>query len=419
MTARRTLWVPIGLDALWLREEMVVSSPTADFARLPWRGADRDHGSDRPYLYSSVVNGPFSSDLVLKPGVHMHWSMPAALARSFTERGQANEAETKNDEALKRSFPALPDRFMVITGRRERDQQGVWRFQRDPAVQIVESTYLAAPGTVPQGQGARPIAFPVRDAGHGEPPYRYIGCVRNEEAYKKKPRDGDYLDELTIMGWGEPSFASFYPNCHAVFGYFDDKPCEDGTIYLVAGWYSDPSKDFVRSEHVKRAIAVRKSAHARANHGALPTNEQLLREVLADYLGWNIKAHPGVEDRRYVTEQRGILGFLPSDAGIGAKFQELRHTRGFEAHDGGRIWTIRSRTGAKDATPGSLPEPVVEALHALNAAQRAFDRQRWILVSRRRRLYAGLVLVPVDDLSIAPGNPRPSGNRGDADLSRS
>lgn len=80
---------------------------------------------------------------MLKAGVHLHWSMPAALARSFSERGQANEAQTKSDEALKHSFPALPDRFMVITGRGEKDGRGVWRFQRDPDVQIVESTYLA------------------------------------------------------------------------------------------------------------------------------------------------------------------------------------------------------------------------------------------------------------------------------------
>ncbi|MGV2388233.1 MAG UNVERIFIED_CONTAM: hypothetical protein LVR29_07585 [Microcystis novacekii LVE1205-3] len=34
--------------------------------------------------------------------------------------------------------------------------------------------------------------------------------------------DVEYLPSLTAVGYGEPTFAAFYPNCHSVFGFYDD-----------------------------------------------------------------------------------------------------------------------------------------------------------------------------------------------------
>ncbi|HEX9921973.1 MAG TPA: hypothetical protein VGD99_04875, partial [Anaerolineae bacterium] len=60
----------------------------------------------------------------------------------------------------------------------------------------------------------------------------------------------EYLDNLTAVGYGEPTFAAFYPNCHSVFGFHDDDYA--GTIpanlrYDVIGWYNDPEADFLKT----------------------------------------------------------------------------------------------------------------------------------------------------------------------------
>lgn len=45
--------------------------------------------------------------------------------------------------------------------------------------------------------------------------------------YGKLPAGGEYAEELTAAGYGEPGFYAYYPNCRNVFGFHDDM---DGVI---------------------------------------------------------------------------------------------------------------------------------------------------------------------------------------------
>ncbi len=59
---------------------------------------------------------------------------------------------------------------------------------------------------------------------------------------RKTSQDGEYLEQLTAVGYGEPTFAAFYPNCQSVFGFYDDDDSAenlDGLKYDVIGWYSE------------------------------------------------------------------------------------------------------------------------------------------------------------------------------------
>ena len=54
------------------------------------------------------------------------------------------------------------------------------------------------------------------------------------------------MDKLTAMGAGDPYFAAFYPNCHSVFGFYDDMSGveeESDVSYFVCGYFSNASQD--------------------------------------------------------------------------------------------------------------------------------------------------------------------------------
>lgn len=77
----------------------------------------------------------------------------------------------------------------------------------------------------------------------GAPPFRYLGRVL-EEGYTSTDYDkvpGRYLSTpLTAVGYGEPTFASFYPNCRGVFGFWDDSYNDEynkQTNYEIIGRY--------------------------------------------------------------------------------------------------------------------------------------------------------------------------------------
>jgi CorA-like Mg2+ transporter protein len=72
--------------------------------------------------------------------------------------------------------------------------------------------------------------------------------------------DYEYLNQaenssypLTAIGYGEPAFAAYYPNCYSVFGFcdVDEGLNPDGNYeYQVIGWYNEPSLDPLRSPHL-------------------------------------------------------------------------------------------------------------------------------------------------------------------------
>lgn len=133
---------------------------------------------------------------------------------------------------------------------------------------VVESDYL-----VPEGRGgpAGGVSYPFfstdtvgrsTDASGGSAdaigcqPLRHLGRTLPRAAWKAKnggepkgsgTKDGDqYLDPLIAVGYGEPSFAAFHPNCHNVFGFHDDDTAGDdltGLRYEVVGWYGRKEQD--------------------------------------------------------------------------------------------------------------------------------------------------------------------------------
>ncbi|SFD86759.1 hypothetical protein SAMN05518672_103595 [Chitinophaga sp. CF118] len=79
-----TIIIPINLDGLILANHTVVKDGIADYSLLPFTDKSNDHNPDTPYLSEFILNHPFQDkNLMLAPGVHLHWTLPTALSKTM------------------------------------------------------------------------------------------------------------------------------------------------------------------------------------------------------------------------------------------------------------------------------------------------------------------------------------------------
>ncbi|MEM1321928.1 MAG: hypothetical protein AAGG75_16830 [Bacteroidota bacterium] len=240
--ASYALLVPFKVDALHLNADKSVLSAFADFSRLPYTHVDEegqayDVNPDTAYLSESVALPPFSeSNLILKKGIHLHWALPDGLV---------NAPGATADLESEQRFPAVPNRWLV-----SRIEGGV-----KTAQWVVESDFLYPLDTPPPLPHVA-VPMPAVVAKEGQEtiqaaPFRYMGRAVPLAAWENEinqTSQNEYWSEfyqqpLTAVGYGEPTFASYFPNCYAVFGCYDDLttvPLKDPTAnyeYEVLGWY--------------------------------------------------------------------------------------------------------------------------------------------------------------------------------------
>lgn len=213
------LLVPIYIDALCLKDGTSVAETMVEFNRLPYFNGKRDVNSDIVNLSESIVTQPFQNkNLFLKPGIHLHWALPDALTQ------ESNDGE----------FPAVPNRWLIT--RRIGETMEQW---------IVESDYLYP---ISAGFQEDSITCPYSDLDNPNLPlFRYMGRKLTLTEWKEKQNSkNQYLPRLTTVGYGEPAFAAFYPNCRSVFGFHDpDIAVEQLTQveYDIIGWYSESKSE--------------------------------------------------------------------------------------------------------------------------------------------------------------------------------
>ena len=131
-------------------------------------------------------------------------------------------------------FPSVPDRWLInrlVEGKIQKQ----W---------VVESNYLYPEGINRQGAT---ISIPYRDK-ESEQPYRFMGRQMPLATWKNKTAEqkasDQYYHPFTALGYGEASFAAYYPNSFSVFGFYDKEITDvQGVSYQVIGWYGDDEKD--------------------------------------------------------------------------------------------------------------------------------------------------------------------------------
>jgi len=391
----RILMVPMHLDALIVKpgSEPAIQ-PMADFSRLPYFDGQRDVNSDVPYLSEAILSEPFANkNLHLPPGIHLHWSLPDALTRGLSDGANLR-------------FPRAPNRWYI-----GRTVNGIvvkkWLIESDALSRTIPA------GLAPECATTYPY---LQDP---QQPFRYIGRITDWDSWYTQQVNGqasgfDYLDAnhpLTAVGYGEPTFGAFYPNCASVFGAYDADYPKDHYIppamsYLVIGWYSDdpqgavtellprpqgstPVSEWYQDARDKLgwdispdqasdtadiptdivcyaqltfgARADLNSGDARLTYGA-PADTQVIfgstpSQALAAFLAH--KVNP--ESQQSIQDQlEAILvaaQLEQSKVDTGAKFADLRHEQSFNALPGGRLWTLRPDSEARTQPGDQADDP--------------------------------------------------------------
>src|SRR6185503_13337737 len=123
-----------------------------------------------PFLSEAILSQPCEDqNLHLPPGIHLHWTMPDALAHGASDGKRVKFHRVPNRWLIRRSPGPLPERK--------------W---------IVESDFLSrglVPGQHPECATTYPYPEDARQ------PYRYIGRCRSlEEWLKGESHPSEYLD---------------------------------------------------------------------------------------------------------------------------------------------------------------------------------------------------------------------------------
>lgn len=422
------LMVPVHLDALLLEEDQAIAEAMANFSRLPYSNYVQDINDNTANISENIISNPFEDqNLFLKAGIHLHWALPDALTT-----GKQTPQGT--------SFPIVPNRWLITRSQASKPAvvEKTW---------IVESDYLYPDGT---GDLTGSITIPFTpDPTRGKyRPFRYQGRCIPLDSWQAQDPQAEYVDRLTAVGYGEPTFAAFYPNCHSVFGFYDSEITSptDGLYYDLIGWYSNATQDFLTT-FIQDLTATQK----RLNQPA-PTTQQVQdavkntlhwtttlstgldfpqqmlcyarltfklpngiappaksdtqvtlaigntgTEALSAYLAHNVNSEQKamIEDELEALQLSARLENRQLD--IGAKFSEARHEKGFAAQQGGYLWTIKSATDTSSSADAlqaqkqsniTLPDDLARQLNALNLAQQSYDQAAQNILSSRKQLFA-------------------------------
>ncbi|RTQ50301.1 hypothetical protein EJV47_11800 [Hymenobacter gummosus] len=426
---KQALLVPVQLEALFLAHPTPMREGLADYTGLPYSDGQQDYNPDVPFLGEQVLTPPLQEpNLVLPAGLHLHWYLPGVLTRTFSPRADAPPLQA--GQLPPRTMPAAPDRWLVTRYRQGQPEKS-W---------LIEGDVLSREGP-DNGMVRCHVPFYSGDPRSPDQPFRFLGRVRELDGQwqRNAPLDGERLDYLTAVGYepqpgatgyGEPTFAAFYPHCSSVFGFYDhevDEPAaQSGQLsYQVLGFYGRPAHDYLSTfiaDFVAQPLAAPLSPRA--------FHEQLVAALAREFsweLAFDTSALPddktqaafSVDDVQLPTQSlfsarievqlsrktevvpykvavgntgtEALSAFLadhlPGDKSLleeqleavqltatlsnrsldlGAKFQEARHEKGFAALPGETHWTVVVRS--TDNTQPDGPDEVVTE-QALAAAE--------------------------------------------------
>lgn len=439
----KSLLVPIRIEGLFLTENSYVCSPLADFEKLPWNDGSQDYNYEAPFLGDSIVNMPFSDrNCLLMKGLHLHFILPHFLGQPVpNESGLANAGE----------LPAAPNFWVIVKKGINNAVLSTSYVQSDYVyddnadfsyAQIAKKEKVQPYSSIiPYGKtsndkaGARPYAFMGKS---GSTKFDY--SITN--SFKKiagKP--------LTVIGYGDINFSSFYPNCKGVFGFHDDAAdLSSGTSYEIYGFVyngtsvndGDRYDDDVLSNFLKKKkdpeisdddlLARLKSLfHVEICDGSdnalktkpeidgptvyyanfvydLPTHQHhaetqnldlkvAIGNTGTEAMAAMLASSPENSAKKTIVEEQlesvnlfSKLGSLIGD--IGPKFQEARHTSGFNRISGGLMWKLTAKpTEDQKGEAISVSDEILTALNDLNTAQHEYDVCLSELESLKEQLY--------------------------------
>lgn len=306
------------------------------------------------------------------------------------------------------------------------------------------------PPPVPQTPGD--ITDPVYNAIYSAP-FRYMGRAQKLSDWKvNASKTDEYLhqhmpDGLTAVGYGDPLFAAIYMNCFSVFGFMDvDASNTQPRRYDVLGWYDNtpdclklfaslarqkpntklydalvseykwkaknPATDFPTLSLYYASVDVEPNLKANpAIAGATSSStgppklsdlsvavgntgtEALSADLAATLADGDAKNRFIMEDQLEAIGLHHELGDSTID--LDARFNEARHSKGFQPRSGGTLWSIQLRStsnGNSDSQPSidqpTLPSYMAHVLNELNLRQAEYDDAWQNIETLRQRVFA-------------------------------
>lgn len=351
-----------------------------------------------------------------------------------------------------KSFPTVPNRWMIIRSIPGKESKK-W---------IIESDYIHPVSFEPEHlQKTHFTSFPwYQHLDENEnKPFRYIGrsLELKEGIEKESAGSSAYLSEkhhsglLTAMGYGDPSFSAFYPNCRSVFGFCDSEITDheqlEGLEYQIVGYYSESENDYwsallnyyedeaqvlsKQKEHVKARLKERFGlelgdadaremvcyAKVKMNFLASLKVESKVdltfansgTEAISAKLGALIvESEPAFDPTNFESNQLKtdanenlIESILMDDRLAGRstdlrlKFQEFRHEQEFHSVNGGLQWIFQTLTNKDEKPPDDISSsmkeevsiPLFQKLSLLNALQKEHNELAETLRSIQRETF--------------------------------
>jgi len=449
--------IPIKTKALFAPHDMYVANQEANFAETPFFNEllQQDTNADKPHTGDSIMQKEFSSkNLRLKRGLHLHWELPVPAIR-----GRVVDEEFE--------FPEIPNRWLV--SRKLDGKLKQW---------IVESDYLYKSSDKPS---AKAVTIPYEPDATGTP-FRSMGICYGLEAWKEKERirvtemhkdfdialqkqysdmeyfksskvlkDGkDNTKGLTVLGYGNNNFTTYYPNCHSVLGFFDPDIASEDVLkkvsYEIVGWYDNEREDPINkyfqsitefdqndfeenfgfklventSSNIKGLISFSKLSFSPNCDTSLNLTEEdcaisvgvsgpetLAARIVQKIEKENIKPGVELEDLEHKIEGLQLFSQLKSQSNdFDQRFNELRHASEFQKEYGGSVWeisieTLESKKAANEKI--TIPNELTANLYEFNNTQKALDTLHFQLAEMETQLFSdwykyAQAIYPVDTL---------------------
>lgn len=408
-----SLVVPVQVQALSISPQDATSNafvlaPMADFSQLPYviDGVQNNRG---PYINAQVNQrgNPFGTELGLPAGIHLHWQLPAGLTRG----------QQQPDGSL--VYPCVPNRWLVT--RIHVTNPGTAYESVSTKSWVVESDRLNTASVA--AAGIHQPTVPAEPDGIN-PCYRYIGQTFDASSWNENTM-AERFPNLTAVGYGEASFAAYYPNCSTVFGFQDflydiTYTTGDTLSYQVSGWYSDsqndplasgitgsdnlfgwsfsnPSGNTVNNTFCSGSIdnVLWGTSTPALSSSASPLSVAVAassQEAISVLLANQLNGDPQLAEQIINALQFGVLAQAGDTSNSAQQLSELVHAAGFASFDGGRIWQVRKRTqpGQNQDYEGevTLPEPLADDLNTLNLQQTELNELNEKLASKRSQLFS-------------------------------
>ncbi|EPG75060.1 hypothetical protein LEP1GSC058_0064 [Leptospira fainei serovar Hurstbridge str. BUT 6] len=415
------LLVPIDLDAMCVGKEdseqrtPLTAPATANFVTLPYMG-----GPQGANLSDLFVNKPFQTEsLPLKIGVHLHWALPDALT-------QGMQITNKNTGAESIQFQNVPNRWLAT-----RILTSIDGLQTTQKSWVIESDFLSTDADAYYDHTNIPFNKDGNFAfSQTNPPFRYMGrAVELEKWSESTDPSTERLTPFTAIGYGEPRFASYYPNCKTVFGFQDTfadlvnfNPDNYSISYAVIGWYNDQNNDPIHSsgdlaktldtfqwelpdktpiDSISGMACIGMLGNVKWNQSTnyissktdLSATQVALAntnsEGLASLLSVLIQV-PGLNrsqlERFIEALQIGYLDKL-TDVGAMADLERVLHKSFFGTEQTETLWTVvPADPKTEDAT--GLPEQIAKDLNQLNRYQTQTDQNSAQTLSIKKQVFA-------------------------------